>query len=160
MKIAYTSLKSFKRARPDPTVIVVTLSDSATEVEEVPNTKWKRHYIYPFKVMRPSCPDGSFLPMREQAAKLAEWLKTVYTGENMIFQCQYGKIRSRAVAVGVHLGLRFNQPVNLYFLDEGNWVADESGSRDLGLFEIQTYNTIRGILRKHFTDIKAAAEAA
>lgn len=160
MKIAYSSQQSLRDARPDPTVTVITLSDTATQVEENENTKWKKHYVYPFKVLQPSGPNGSFLPMREQAKAFAEWFKTIYDEGDVIFQCQYGEIRSRAVAIGVHVGVRFTQPAELYSLVKGNWTVDKSGSRELGRFETQTYFMIGKVLRSHFAPPKPVEVSA
>lgn len=160
MRIAYSSQQSLRDARPDPRVTVITLSDTATEVEENRNTKWKKHYVYPFKVLQPSGPNGSFLPMREQAKAFAEWFKTNYTEGDVIVQCQYGEIRSRAIAIGIHIGMRFNFPVELYSLVKGNWAFDKSGSRELGRFETQTYHTIGKVLRTHYTGLAPLPEKA
>lgn len=146
MKVAYSSLKNFQQLKPDSNTVVLSLLGDSSDIVEAENTGWKKHLSIKFNTLSPTGPEGSFKDMDDQAKNLARKLKPHLEGvEKIIVHCQYGEIRSAAVATGIYFSARFGPGWELYEIDsKGNW--SEADIPHMDTFGGRTYSNIASIL--------------
>lgn len=121
MKVAYTSFKEFQKLTPCPDTVIISLTGDEDEITELHPAGWAKLLSAKFQVLRPEGPRGSFKPMDDQARKLAtDIYPFIKDAKKVIVQCEYGEIRSAAVAQGLYHSLLSDG--KLYEIQNGQWV--------------------------------------
>lgn len=153
-KIVYCGKDELAKAMPgiSKDTKIVTLSDYVTEVQEAEQGYVASHVIYPFKVLDPQGPDGSYRPMDEQAAKIGEFLREFlkdHTGD-IIIQCSYGEIRSPAVAVGLYHSLEKTHQIGTF--KNGKFV--EEYPQRSSTFQGRTSANVHDVFEERYRRVK------
>ncbi len=126
MKVAYSSITEFMKLTPDAdTVVVSLLGNTDDDIEVLPNGGWKSNLRKKFLVIKPNGPLGSFAGMDDQAAQLADDIyEYIKDAKRVIIVCEYGEIRSPAVAAGIAYS-DLGDCGDIYMISEGRWLSAE-----------------------------------
>lgn len=97
MQVVYVGSKEFDKLTPCPDTVVIDLTAHTDGVIE--DTKWKDYLLCRFEVLSDR---GEFAPIDNQAKKLAIRIYPyIKDAKKVICKCEYGEIRSVAVARGI-----------------------------------------------------------
>lgn len=134
MQVAYCSAKEFAKLKPCPDTVVINLT--AQENAVAPNKGWKHFLVNKFEVLDDR---GVFAPIDNQAKELAHRIfPYIKDAKKVICQCEYGEIRSPAVATGISWSTLGDR--RLMEIVNGQW-ADGGGSSH-STFMARTYGWI------------------
>lgn len=132
MRIGYISFEALEKTTPDPNVTVYSITEATVESHKTKLTGWKAFHVIPFQVL--SC-FKEFKTTDDQALSIGKYFKaTLPTEGDILFQCTYGEVRSRILALSVSLTLF--ESYDVFKVVHGKWVHKETYPE--GVFEGRT----------------------